>query len=121
MGSNRLNRLDEKDFYAWVKRSGYANELDFWSGLSGLSKGTLVDHMTTYLRSLGYTGSPDVQFRQFLKDQVGLISGREGTLYDMASEFYEGTYTASIASVPVGTRGIQFVPYEGFIMAGYYQ
>lgn len=93
MGTFRLTRLDTSDFFLWVRRSGFRDEMDLWSGLSGLTRGTVVDHMVKYLSSLGYSGQPDDQFRQFLKDQVGLISGKEGTLFDMANKLYQGTFS----------------------------
>lgn len=122
MGNKRLEgRLDAKDFKSWVNRTGYRDELDFWSGLSGLSQGTLTDHMVKYLSSLGYHGTPDDMLSTFLSDQVGLIGGHAGTLYDKADRFYNGTYATSVASVAAGALGIQFVPYEGFVTAGVYQ
>lgn len=126
MGNKRLEgRLDAKDFDRWVKRSGFRNELDFWSGLSGLNKGTLTDHMVKYLSSLGYRGTPDDMLSTFLSDQVGLIGGHVGTLYDKADRFYNGVYTASVASIAstpnVGRYTKQFINYEGFLTAGYYQ
>lgn len=90
MGTHRLAIVDTADFYRWVKNQGYSNEFEFWQSLSGLTSGTIVDHMVRYLSSLGYHGTPNTQFAQFLKDQVGLVGGREGTIYDMANELFPG-------------------------------
>ena len=101
MGTPRLRPKYPSKFTTWVKRSGYTDELDFWSSLSGLSSGSVVDHMTSYLRTLGYTGSPNDQFRGFLRDQVGLLNmtpAHIGTMFDEINEFFDGTFSVS----PVG-------------------
>lgn len=89
MGAFGLERYETEDFLAFLSRSGYLNEHDFWSSLSGLSKGTTFDHMREYLTNEGYTGSPHDQFRQFLHAQTSL----GGALRDMAREFYQGTFS----------------------------
>lgn len=121
MGTPRLRPIFPSKFLAWVKRVGYTDEFDFWSSLSGIQSTSVVDHMVTYLRSLGYTGTPNDQFRRFLKDQVGLIGGYEGTTFDMGNEFFDGTFVASVASVAAGVRFIDLQMYEGLITAGVYQ
>lgn len=126
MGTARLKIQYPSKFLTWVKRSGFKDEMDFWSSLSGMSRGTVVDHMVRYLSSLGYGGTPNDQFRRFLKDQVGLIgtSGQlgEGSTFDMANEFFDLTWVASIASTPVVPKNFStdYFNYEGFIAAGYY-
>lgn len=110
MGTHRLTRIDTADFYDWVHRSGYDDELDFWSSLSGLSSGSLVDHMTTYLASLGYTGTPNDQFRQFLRDQTGI----DGTIYDLANHLYQGTFSLGVGSQNITTEdGINITTEDG--------
>ena len=89
MGTFGLERYDTKDFNEWITRSGFIDEYDFWSSLSGLGVGTTVDHMVSYLTSLGYVGSPHDQFRLFLEGQMGNI----GSVYDIATKFYEGTWS----------------------------
>lgn len=92
MGSFRLTSLDTYDFYRWVKRLGFNDEYEFWQSLSGLSRGTVVDHMNEYLTSLGYTGHPDDKFHQFLIDQVAFAGGNPNqlrTLYDLANFLYD--------------------------------
>lgn len=91
MGTARLKRISPSKFNAWVKRSGFTDEMNFWSSLSGLSRGTVVDHMTTYLSSLGYSGTPSDQFRKFLRDQTGLL----GTTFDMGNQFFDGTFSVT--------------------------
>lgn len=88
MGTHRLTIQDKYNFHRWVNSLGYMNEYEFWQALSGLSRGSVVDHMVKYLSSLGYSGSPNTQFLRFLKDQVGLVNGQEGTIYDMANELF---------------------------------
>lgn len=105
MGTPRLKILDTYDFFQWVKRSGYTDEMDFWSSLSGIPTGTVVDHMVEYLSSLGYGGTPNDQLAQFLKDQVGLVGGYEGTLYDMANELFDGTFSVSTDEFLLGEDG----------------
>lgn len=125
MGTPRLRPIFPSKFTAWVKRSGFTDEFDFWSSLSGIVSDSVVDHMTTYLRSLGYTGNPNDQFRKFLRDQVGLLNmtpAHIGTLFDEVNEFFDGTFVGSVASVPSAAGiFIDIKPYEGFITAGVYQ
>lgn len=92
MGTHRLKRLDTGDFYRWLHRLGYNSEMEFWASLSGLSSGTVFDHMDSYLTSLGYSGHPDDKFRQFLMDQItaqGASLTNLGTLYDLANCLYD--------------------------------
>lgn len=125
MGTPRLRPIFPSKFATWVKRIGYKDEFDFWSSLSGIQSKNVVDHMTTYLRTLGYTGNPNDQFRKFLRDQVGLLNmspAHVGTLFDEVNEFFDGTYAASIASVSPATGiFIDLQMYEGFNTAGVYQ
>lgn len=95
MGTKRLTVLDTSDFYDWVTRSGYRDEHEFWQSLSGLADGSTVDHMIEYLSSLGYAGTPGDMACQFLRDQTGLT----GSLYDMASQFYQGVWSTGTHNI----------------------
>jgi hypothetical protein len=86
-----LHQLDNYAFEQWVKRSGFDDELDFWSSLSGLSSGTVYDHMDEYLGYLGYTGDTGDKLRTFIIDQVGNI----GTTFDNANEMFLGSYSTA--------------------------
>lgn len=91
MGTLRLTRLDTGDFYRWVRRLGFRNESEFWTSLSGLPRGSVVDHMNHYLTALGYQGHINDKFRQFMMDQItaqGASLARLGTLYDLANQLY---------------------------------
>jgi len=88
VGSHRLRPLDPSRFRSWADRGGFPTEHYFWQSLSGLSSGTIVDHMNAYLTSLGYVGTPNDKFRQFLRDQTGLDS----TIYDMAVVFFNNLF-----------------------------
>lgn len=112
MGTHRLRPQYPSKFLTWVKRSGFTDEFDFWSSLSGLSSGSMIDHMVSYLTSLGYSGTPGDQFRRFLKDQVGLVSGFEGTTFDMANEFFDGTFSVG-ATDHILTEGGDTLTTEG--------
>lgn len=101
MGTHLLQRYDYGDFLEFLSRNGFVDEFDFWSSLSGISAGSVTDHLKDYLQSLGYSGSPTDMVREFLQDQVGY----QGSIYDDATVFYEGTYP------PVG--GTQIVDDEG--------
>ena len=101
MSTHRLTRLDTGDFYRWVNRVGYRNELEFWQSLSGLSRGTIFDHMDSYLTSLGYTGHPDDKVRQFLIDQIAAQSGslaNLGTLFDWANCLWDMDFSSGAVS-----------------------
>lgn len=91
MGSFLLERHDYEGLRSFLRRNGFTDELDFWRSLSGLSQGTIADHLIHYLRSLGYTGTATDQLRDFLQDQVD-FAGQGATLYDLADRFYNGTY-----------------------------
>ena len=108
MGTYGLELYDTADFWDWVFRSGYKNEFDFWSSLSSINNGTTYDHMVNYLSSLGYSGSPHDMFRKFLEGQVGNL----GTIYDMATVFYEGTWGAGAG----GGGGDSIVDADGNII-----
>ena len=95
MGQYGLELYRTTDFVAFLQRSGYTDEYDFWSSLSGLSKGTTTDHMIAYLTAEGYTGSPFDMFRQWLEEQQGNI----GTVMDMAHPFFQGTFTTGTFNV----------------------
>lgn len=70
--------------------------MDFWSSLSGLAHGTITDHMTSYLSSLGYNGTPRDMLCHFLRDQIQ--TGRGATIFDMANQLFDGTYGAAAPS-----------------------
>jgi hypothetical protein len=54
------------------KASG-KTELQYWQSLSGLTKGSMSDHMNKYLGSLGHTGT--------LKDRIIKWAGGLGSGY----------------------------------------
>lgn len=89
MGTHRLRPIYPSKFRTWVQRAGYKTELEFWSSLSGISKGTVVDHMVSYLTSQGYRGTPDDQFASFLRAQTSM----NGTIFDMGNQFFDGTFS----------------------------
>lgn len=116
MGTHRLTVLYPSKFRVWVRTLGYEDEYDFWSSLSKINTGTVVDHMIDYLTDAGYEGTPDDQFREFLKVQVGSIGGLEGTMFDMANELFDGGFTAPITflstedgDILVGEDGDAFI------------
>ena len=94
MGTHGLKRYDKKDLQGFLERSGYTDEHDFWSSLSGLSKGTTFDHMRKYLTDQGYSGTPHDQFRKFVEAQVGGL----GTVYDMVTVWYEGQFGSEVST-----------------------
>ena len=98
MGTHRLRLQYPSKFAAWVQRSGYRDELEFWDSLSTLQRGTVVDHMINYLTSLGYPGTPNDQLKRFLIDQVG----KNGTLFDLANEFFDGTFSIGTFTTEAG-------------------
>jgi len=110
MGHHGLELLDTGDFKRWLVLSGFESEMDFWASLSGLSDGSLADHMEAYLTSLGYTGTIYDKFRQFLRSQSGIGE----TLHEMASSFYEGSWSPPGATVPLeDTDGVQLTDTDG--------
>lgn len=98
MGSHRLRPIHASKFRSWVLRSGFTDEYHFWSSLSGLSSGTITDHMESYLGSLSYTGTPQDKLRKFLRDQTSNL----GTTFDMGNQFFDGTFSAG-SGAPVGS------------------
>lgn len=87
-----LHKLDNFASQEWFQRSGFEDELDFWSSLSGLSEGSMYDHIVYYLTSLGYTGDEGDKIRTFIMDQVGYI----GTTFDNANEMFLGLYSPTV-------------------------
>lgn len=97
MGSHPLRPIYPSKFFEWINRVGFTDEFHFWSSLSGISKGTMVDHMNHYLTSLGYVGTNWDKRKQFLIDQTSV---NNGTLFDRANEFFDGSFSG--VSVPSG-------------------
>lgn len=108
MSSLRLTRLDTGDFFRWVNRLGFRNEREFWTSLSGLSRGTVFDHMNHYLISLGYRGHPDDMVKQFLRDQItaqgGSISNLQ-TFYDLANCLYNLSFDVGTTHIVIDDSG----------------
>ena len=100
--SFRLTPINKFHMEEWLQRSGFKNfELDFWSTLSSITKGTSFDHMVSYLTELGYTGGANDQLRTFLQDQATV-----GTTYDNANQMFQGTYAT-------GTSGTKILAEDG--------
>ncbi len=101
MGSHGLKSRKPTRFYKWAENSGFTDEFNFWSSLSGQSTGTMVDHMDSYLGSLGYTGTVHDKFISFLRDQTGL----DATIQDMAYYFFDHIFSAGAGNTVVDDDG----------------
>lgn len=103
----RLKSIYPSKFSQWVLRSGFNSEFEFWRSFSGLSDGTEYDLMNDYLGSLGYVGTAFDRLFAFLRDQTG----KDGTMFDIGNEFFDGTYS------PVSGGSFEFADGSNFTFA----
>lgn len=96
MGTFHLRKFDTFDFYQFLQRSGYTDEYDFWSSLSGLSSGTETDHMVHYLQSLGYGGCTANMFYDFIQDQAQFTADQGASRYDLLNKLYQGSFGGGV-------------------------